>query len=330
MTLSASIPQLNVPGPDATNPAYAAAQADYRPDKVGVLHIEIAGLGIPPDLASLGDTLGESPLASNIYAYVPYFVAMNTLNYQFWDLDDKGAVIRYGHNGAIGAMAMQAGFHSAWLSAPSMSSGQDPAAALFNASACAEWLARRVATEGVEFMLGAIPEPASRCAMLLEVLDAKKLMGVSHYLAHVVEQTGQLSWRDAQVLADTFPEAYGDPYLKKAQLTLMFIAGQWNAAHPEQPCTLDVSAAADYQLPKVLRTLGLLNYSPAMAQLVDGGQLIAAGSAEERAIRAATILGCKALAEHFGRGIAEVDFWLWLNRNVDRDAKFHLTRTTHY
>ena len=330
MTTSASIPQLIVPGPNATNPAYQAARADYRPDMVGLARDAIAALAVPADLKGLGDSLGDSPLAGNIYAYAPYFVAMNSLNYQFWDLDDKGAMIRYGHNGAIGAMGMQAGFHNAWMSAPGMCADKEPHVALFRASACAQWLGRRVAAEGVAFMLGDIPEQNSRCAILAEVLDDKKLMSVSHYLASVVEKTGQLSWRDAQVLADNFPGAYGDPYLKKAQLTLMFIAGQWNATHPDQPCTLDVSAAADYQLPKVLRTLGLLHYSPAMAKLVDEGESISAGSAEERAIRAATVLACQALSEQFGRSIAEVDFWLWLNRNVDRDAKFHLTRTTNY
>jgi hypothetical protein len=329
-TPASPLPRLQIPGPYATNPAYAAAQADYRPDHVRVLHSAISALALPTDLASLGDSLGNSPLAASIYAYAPYFVAMNSLNYQFWHLDEANEMVRYSHNGAVGALAMQAGFHAAWMSAPGMGHDQEPHAALIRASACAEWLGRQVAAEGVAFMLGAIPEPDSRRAILAEVLDGKKLMAVSHYLASVVEQTGQLSWRDARVLADTFPEAYGDPYLKKAQLTLMFIAGQWNAAHPEQPCTLDVSAAADYQLPKVLRTLGLLQYSPELAKLVDEGHLIASGSAEERAIRAATIRACKTMAEQFGRSIAEVDCWLWMNRNVDRDAKFHLTVTTHY
>jgi hypothetical protein len=326
MTPSISTTPLCVPGPDATNPAYAAAQLDYREDLAQVMRDAIGRLSLPADLASLGDSLGDSPLAQSIYAYAPYFVAMNSLNYQFWNLSESGEMQRYAQDGVVGALAMQAGFHNAWLSAP----GKGSTSPLGVAFECAEWLAGRVAAEGVSFMLGDIPESDSRVAILTEVLNGAKLLTVSHYLARVVEETGQLSWRDAQVLADIFPEAYGDPYLKKAQLTLMFIAGQWNVTHPDQPCTLDVSAAADYQLPKVLRTLGLIQYSPELANLVDTETPIDAGSAEERAIRAATILACKELAEQFGRSIAEVDCWLWMNRNVDRAAKFHLTVSTNY
>lgn len=110
----------------------------------------------------------------------------------------------------------------------------------------------------------------------------------------------------------------------------MFIAGEWNAQHPELACALDVTAAAVYQLPKVLRTLGILRYSEILAQSVDSETPIAKEGAEERAIRAATIIACDLLATHFGCSIAEVDFWLWLNRNQSHDAKFHLTFTSAY
>lgn len=93
---------------------------------------------------------------------------------------------------------------------------------------------------------------------------------------------------------------------------------------------MDVSVAADYQLPKVLRHLGVLTYSPKVAGLVDNELPIVSGSPEERAIRAATVLGAEELAKHLGLSIPQLDSWLWLQRNAAKAAKFHLTETTYY
>lgn len=302
------------------NPVRRVAAADYNENLVRVNAAAIAELAKPAGLQGMGATLGSSPLATVPRCFVPYFVAMNVLNYMFWDVDSEGKFIRYGHNGKVGALAMQDAFQAAWLA---VDGERHPEAA-------ARSLRERIQKEGVAFILGDIPEAASRQALLIEVLEPAKLMAVSDYLSDRVLNTGYLGWGDAQLLAYLFPLAYGDAYLKKAQLTLMFIAGEWNAQKPVLPCELDVTAAADYQLPKVLRTLGLLEYDTALAAAVDSEHLLEKDGVQERAIRAATILACDQLAQQFNCSIAEVDFWLWLNRNQARDAKFHLTRTTAY
>lgn len=91
-----------------------------------------------------------------------------------------------------------------------------------------------------------------------------------------------------------------------------------------------LTLCADYQLPRMLRAMGVLEYSPGLAQKVDSQTLIEKDSIEERAIRAATIVAGEMLAEHFGVTPAAVDNFLWTNRSKAGSAPFHLTITTDY
>jgi hypothetical protein len=196
--------------------------------------------------------------------------------------------------------------------------------------AAASMLRDKVERKGVAFMFGDIPAAETRKELLLEVLEPSYLGGAAAHIIHRCRERKVLHWFEAQRLADVFPKAYGDRYLKKAQLTLMFIAGQWMATGGDAIQLEDISAAADYQLPKVLRSLGLLQYSEVLATAIDQGQEIVSDSTEERAIRAATIFACDTLTEQFGCTIAQVDFWLWLMRNSAKTAEFHRTFTTDY
>lgn len=313
---------------DQAHPVRAVASEDYRAGLVRINRDAVARLERPQGLQGLGSTLAGSPLAGRLTAFVPYFIAMDVLNYQFWELDAQGAFQRYSHNGAIGALAMQNSMLQHWTEALSGVAGDTSVRAQVEHVIAA--LRGRVEHEGVTFLLGDIPQAASRRELLLEVLDADKLTTVAEYLIARINTSAELGWGDAQVLAYLFPKCYGDRYLKKAQLTLMFIAAEYNATGPVQRCRLNVTAAADYQLPKVLRALGVLEYSEALAARVDGHEPIAEDSTEERAIRAATVIACDALAEQFGVTMEEIDFWLWVNRNAAREARFHLTETTAY
>jgi hypothetical protein len=312
---------------DKNHPVRAVAIQDYRPFIASVNDAVIAGLPRPNDLQRMGSTLEGTVLHGRPEAYVPYFIVMDVLNYQFWDIDAEGSFVRYGHNGAVGAMAMQAAMRQLWETAldGALEQGLSLRAQVERVVAV---LRHRIETEGVGFFLGDIPAAESRCALLLEALDVEKLVAISEFLVARVKGTGELGWADAQMLAYLFPQCYADRYLKKAQLTLMFIAGEsWSW---DVPCRLNVTAAADYQLPKVLRSLNILNYSADLAESIRTRRRIKKDSVEERAIRAATIIACDRLAEHFGVTIEEIDFWLWVNRNVDREALFHLTETTDY
>jgi len=61
----------------------------------------------------------------------------------------------------------------------------------------------------------------------------------------------------------------------------------------------DLTAMADYQVPRVLRALGVLRYG-------------------------------EALAAKYGVQAALVDSMLWSAQNIAGTARFHLTETTYY
>jgi len=312
---------------DKNHPVRAIAIQDYRPFIASVNDAVIASLPRPKDLQRMGSTLEGTVLHGRIEAYVPYFIVMNVLNYQFWDIDAEGSFVRYSHNGAVGAMAMQAAMRQLWETA--LAGALEQRLSLrAQVERVVDTLRGRIEVEGVGFILGDIPSAESRRTLLLEALDVEKLVAISEFLVARVKGTGELGWGDAQMLAYLFPQCYADRYLKKAQLTLMFIAAE--SSSWDVPCKLNVTAAADYQLPKVLCSLNILNYSADLAESIRTRRRIIKDSVEEKAIRAATIIACDRLAEHFGATIEEIDFWLWVNRNVDREALFHLTETTDY
>lgn len=167
-----------------------------------------------------------------------------------------------------------------------------------------------------------------RVAILEEVLAADRLEQVAQVLLHRMVSTPMVSPADARILAEAFPQAYGDPYLKKAQLALSEIASYLGSRG--QAVEARLTAFADYQVPRVLRALGVLRYADALAQAIDQYELIAKDSREERAIRAATVLACESIAAHFGVASAAVDHFLWSQKEAVGATPFHLTETTNY
>ncbi|MEX3984272.1 queuosine salvage family protein [Paraburkholderia sp. EG287A] len=314
--------------PEKTNPVLTIARTDYNPVLVEINRDAIALLPPSGDLKAMGPTLPQDSICLGLEG-IPYFIAMNSLNFQFWDVTEKDEFVRYRHEGEEGALAMRTVFQTCWELAAMRAheAGRADSDVPFFTRELIDLFGR----EGLSGRFGEIPAIGKRARILMEVLgDGKLLLNVANTLHEALVTRQQLTWVHAKLLAHSFPVAYGDDYLKKAQLTLMFIAGQWNAYNPGRPCKLDVTAAADYQLPKILRAMGILRYSDWLAASVDQTQLIEAESIAERAIRAGTVLACEELAEHLNCSLPEVDFWLWVNRNQARDAKFHLTRTTAY
>ncbi len=95
----------------------------------------------------------------------------------------------------------------------------------------------------------------------------------------------------------------------------------------------------DYMLPRILRHLGILRYSPTLAQMVDTGALIAPNSPEEVAIRWATVRAGRLLGEELSRLGASVtgprlDYFLWSRAVLGPDAhqmgEHHRTLTLAY
>jgi hypothetical protein len=98
-----------------------------------------------------------------------------------------------------------------------------------------------------------------------------------------------------------------------------------------------LTAAADYKLPWILRRLGILSYSPALAARIDNRSLIARGSAEEIEIRACTIWAVQYILNQLLRRLpklcaADINDMLWLMSQAHKpaDEPYHLCDTTAY
>lgn len=247
----------------------------------------------------------QTPLADA----AAFAVAMNAINYMFWDVNEQNEFERYQHKGQIGALAMTEAFKQAW---------EDPHSALSRARQGVALTANDITQ-----MFGPIPEVESRVHILNEVLVGPTLP----QLAQEIAQSESFNTTTAHLLAEAFPQAYGDNLLKKAQLA---VSGIWREARLrgyEGEC--DLTAFADYQIPNVLRALGVLSYNQDLADRIDNGHLIVENSPEEKAIRAAAVLAVEEIARVQRVSVADVDFWVWLKRKEPK-TPFHLTRTTAY
>ncbi len=176
--------------------------------------------------------------------------------------------------------------------------------------------------------LGEISLARRRAQFLREVLSADQLEQSAAALV-AAASTGRLTSDDAERLAKRFPMAYGqDVYLMRAQLTLMWFAGYLMEQGIEVDC--DITVAASYQMPRVMRSIRVLRFAPELAAKIDRHELIMRDSAEERAIRAATVLGAQAMAQHLGVSEHAMVNVLWQNRHACGALPYHLTVTTDY
>lgn len=302
----------------------AMAQAWSDPKRVAVNVEVVAGLApgtiqAPPSGAMgqpvIGKGWGDLPEAFELR------LVLNTINHMFWRQDAQGGFVRYAWGSEVGAMGMCAAFQAGW---------DDPGSPLGQA----RHEGRPLSVADITRTFGDIPDPEGRRRILNEVLLSPRLGAWGHILTDEVIRHGSkeggpvlFSTQLAACLADDFPMGYGDLVLKKAQLA---VSQMWREAAVRgftQGCEL--TAFADYQIPNVLRAMGLLMYDADLAERVDAGVLISADSDDERAIRSASILAVETLAAQQGVSVADVDYWLWLRRKVPT-TPFHLTITTAY
>ena len=128
---------------------------------------------------------------------------------------------------------------------------------------------------------------------------------------------------------------------KRAQLTAIMVYEKLLGAGIEAFPKEDVDAltvAANYELPKMLRKLGILEYSEKLADKVDRGIQIPYGSEEEVEIRAMTIYASSALTTHINASRPEeskinalhMDYLLWSLGRSCKDVRHHYTTTIAY
>ncbi len=118
-------------------------------------------------------------------------------------------------------------------------------------------------------------------------------------------------------------------FFKRAQITANDLALAGVATFDDID---DLTVFADNFLPHVLRLDGVLVLDEALAARIDRGELLEAGGAEERELRACAVHACEALARRQSIAPRLLDNWLW-NRGCEpaylaRPA--HLARTVFY
>ncbi|MGE3913205.1 MAG: queuosine salvage family protein [Chloroflexota bacterium] len=190
-----------------------------------------------------------------------------------------------------------------------------------------------------------IPLLADRVRNLREV--GRGLLAAGGSFAKLVRGAGGSG---AALVADVvrrFPSfddiaAYdGEPvrFFKRAQILVSDLHGMYGGAGLGAFTDMDtLTAFADYKIPQVLREVGILVYTDALADTIERQELIAPGDPREVEIRAATVWGCELLRQALAPlrdgpplRAFEVDWLLWSDaqgRTLSRP--YHRTRTIYY
>jgi hypothetical protein len=175
---------------------------------------------------------------------------------------------------------------------------------------------------------GALPMLAERERALRELGAAIRAHGppASWLATSAVETTLRLAERLV-----SWDDRRGDlRFLKRAQLCVAMIHGKLGGAPFSDVERL--TAFADYRLPQILRGLGVLRLDPELAEAVERGDELPAGSPAEVALRAAAVDGAERLTEATGLSSLVIDHFLWRTA-VARQAQLpphHRTRCTDY
>lgn len=293
-----------------TNSVIEQANKDYNPSLVSINEEKIYSLSFNEEeknilLSSEFDGLEDK----NIQDCVRFLIALNSINYQFWSLQEN-QFIRYHNRGQIGALGYFAGFVE-----------------FYQYLELYEFNINLIDESSLSFYFGDIPDKENRILILKEAFNSSNFEKVfSTVSEHIKNESINVSL--AEKIAAIMPLSYQDPYLKKIQLALYEISQSYYLRGKNISC--DITVAADYQIPKVLEGMGILTYHSSLIEKIELFKSIEKDSKEENAIRAATILACEKISTYHNISIAALDRVLWLARNNFKGKNFHLTHTTYY
>ena len=327
------------------------------PDPLGVLestlpvvraarHVRIVPDAIGRFASGPGRTAPPAPIEDKLHCtwlpphrFLNYLLALEALNVSFWDAGPRWRVV-WGEARHDGYWALAAALHRAL---------REDAAPLWDARFLAELdeerLARLLRGEG-----RTVPLLAERARHLREAGEALLARWNGEFAQVVAAAEGDavaLVHKIAQDFPSFRDEAswQGQPvrFYKRAQICVADLArmlpGEGARAHPlgRLRGLEHLTAFADYKVPQVLRSLGILDYSPVLAGKVDRQEELPPGGEEEVEIRAATIWACEAVARALSAAgsspvlAADVDWRLWVAGQAPAGLKpYHRTRTPYY
>jgi hypothetical protein len=188
---------------------------------------------------------------------------------------------------------------------------------------------------------GEIPLLAQRRAVLNETgrcLDEQ----FGGQCLRAVEEAGRNARTFAYLLAECFASfrdvaAYRGreiALLKRAQICATDLHCLWQQHGDPGLVGMDeLTVFADYRLPQYLRHVGIIELQPELAARIDRREELAAGTAEEIELRAATIWAGEIIGRGLGGAVPawKIDFLLWqCSHDPDVGVEHHRTRTVFY
>ncbi|KAK9678476.1 hypothetical protein RND81_11G214000 [Saponaria officinalis] len=161
----------------------------------------------------------------------------------------------------------------------------------------------------------------------------------------LVESCGKSAAKLVELVTRHFPGFRDNTVYKGHQIFLykraqIFVADLWGAFKGQGYGELNdigsITIFADYIVPAVLRRLGVLNYSSALANIVESNTEIGSGTEEEVELRACSIHAVEKIRELIqlksGKKVlsVELDLWLW-SYGVQLEAlPHHRTLSIYY
>ena len=284
----------------------AIAYSDWDVD---IVDIDETAIDAFLEKASFGVSITPPPLPSNASAGIEdkavFLIHVCAQLYRFWWIDPQGQLQKFRYNNESGSSAMFALYGAHWHE-----SGLDVNAL------CED--------------LRWAPDGDYRVEIAREVDKAVPVIR-QKVIGRIFEQaeSGGVTVADASLLAHNCPKSYQDAYLKKAQLAVSLIGSAYCQGRGIA-LNARLTAFADYQVPRVLRALDILQYAPELAEKVDSYTPLLCNGADERCLRGATVVACQVIAERSATPVHLIDNMLWSHQHLAKGAPFHLTYTSNY
>ncbi len=271
---------------------------------------KIPSLKIVKDRSYFYFSKKENIAIDNYKENIRYILGLHSINFQYWDVTPQHGYLRYSNNGNIGAIASYEGYDKLYQSIILSNKKIDV-----------------INHEQMRNFFGNISNLHGRINILKESLNKVLFELAYEVLMNDVIKNNLIDTTTAQKIADILPKSYSDPFLKKIQLALFETYELLKFKYPT--LNVDLTVAADYQIPKVLSHLGIITYNEDITNKILNRVLINEDSNEEMAIRASAIIACEEISNTHKLPTGYVDKYLWEQRN-NTNLNFHLTKTTRY
>lgn len=282
----------------------------YDFNLVSINYDKIPNLNIIKDRSYFYFSKKDNIDIDNYKENIRYILGLHSINFQYWDITPQNIYSRYSNNEKIGAIASYEGYNK-----------------LYSSIILANKPIDTINHELMRNFFGSIPNLHGRILILKESLNKTLFELTYQVIMNDVTKNNLIDTLTAQKIADILPKSYSDPFLKKVQLALFEIYELLKFKYPK--LNVDLTVAADYQIPKVLNFLDIINYSDSISKKITNKIVIPEDSNEEMAIRAAAILACEEISKTHNLPTGYVDKYLWEQRN-NTVNNFHLTKTTRY